>query len=217
MNPFLKKSVFAGTSNRFSGLSIDNEEDNNSETNYTNKPKIVYNSHENTFLNAKSQDHYNNNNNNYNNTYKTYSNTFKNIRSFQPVQAPAVNEKPLDIDIESFQPLGKVNKVETTTENKVSFANTVMKEADKKYSYTHHKTKSFEETLSEENNENTGDTPADTLRKLCELYAYQERWGRYWYGDEKYNEMYGIQDRRRNQFTDDQHEHYFSEPEYESD
>jgi len=64
--------------------------------------------------------------------------------------------------------------------------------------------------------DNKSQTPMDTLNALCELYAYQERWGRYWYGSEAYDEMYGI-DRSSSQYDLDNNELDYDDYSHEDD
>ena len=92
-----------------------------------------------------------------------------------------------------------IQKKATNTENKnMDFATKLLQKNEVKKNEVV-EVKDVEEDMKQLN---VCHTPMDTLNALCELYAYQERWGRYWYGSEAYDEMYGI-DRSINQYDMD--------------
>lgn len=82
-----------------------------------------------------------------------------------------------------------VSKNEDKSQNKtLCFANKLLEKADEEKNEIV-EVKTMEEDVKPKV---VLHTPIDTLNALCDLYAYQERWGRYWYGDEAYDEMYSI-------------------------
>lgn len=103
-------------------------------------------------------------------------------------------EDTIDIQAEQdfptlFEP--KQEKKET----KISFTEKLKEALARKEVVEVTKKKSFEDEVSVPISERKV-TPLDTLDKLCELYVWQEKWGRFWYGNEAYNEMYGIENKR---------------------
>lgn len=121
-------------------------------------------------------------------------NLFLQQKQEEAIKNQPVTEATIEIQGEQdfptlFEPKPKAEKKELsfTEKLKESLARKEVVEIPKK--------KTFEDEISVPMIERVV-TPLDTLYKLCELYAFQERWGRYWYGNEAYNEMYGIENKR---------------------
>jgi hypothetical protein len=187
MNPFLKSS------NRFSALIEEGEEQQPIRKEKTN---FEYDSSRNTFLNPKpkpTQHHQHR-------TSQYYSGNSFQKKSYivEPIEEVVIDHS---VDVDCFVPLGgsTIVNVHAIPQTEFSFANKLKAEVVcAKEKDTDTKRTIFVERATK------GDTPNDTLNKLCDLYAYQERWGRYWYGNEAYDEMYGIQSTK--QYTNDQNE-----------
>lgn len=125
-------------------------------------------------------------------------NLFLQQKKEEDIKNQPVTEDSLDIEAEQDFPTLFQPKLEKTETNATSSFTAKLKEAlaRKEVEEVVPKKKFFEE---EEVVAPVGDralTPMEILNKLCELYAWQERWGRYWYGNEAYNEMYGIENKR---------------------
>ena len=139
----------------------------------------------------------------------------ENIFKLQPRLHGNVNqvEKEQELDLSGFKNSLSKNPIKKSQAFEISFGAKLREEVNLVTQRETNK-KTFEESMTKEVSLHE-DTPMDTLRKLCELYAYQERWGRYWYGDEKYNEMYGIEGTDRNLYDNQGEEmlHYESDSE----
>lgn len=123
-------------------------------------------------------------------------NLFLQQKKEEAIKNQPITEATLDIQAEQDFPTLFEPKLEKKEANSAQSFTEKLKDAlARKEVIEVTKTNTFEDDISVPISERMV-TPIDTLNKLCELYAYQERWGRFWYGNEAYNEMYGIENKR---------------------